>query len=187
MCDLDCFHFSPVTTSPRSVKIATTHSPRVTTTADPFIYRSVKTTTTRPLVTSTTRPLLTTTTKRAPPTRSSQPTLSTTSSTFPDRNKTTRSGTKPTVHSFWSEWSPTNDLEVEVLTVPTTNSINPATNHPTQSSNSSKIVMAPWLQEILNEAIASNNISTTTQRSFERLVQFGDGFNNVDNENNGER
>lgn len=180
MCDLDCFHFSPVTTSHRST---TTQSPMVTTIANLLItsHRSVKTTTTRPLVTTTTkRPTPT----RTPTTRSSirvttQPILSTTLSTLPGRNRTNPSGIKPTVHSFWSEWSPTNDLDVEVLTVPTTNL--------TQNSNSSKIVMAPWLQEILNEAIASNNVSATTQRSFERLVQLGDGFNTVDNENNGER
>lgn len=164
VCDLDCFHFSPVTTS----------------------HRSVKTTTLRPLVITTSRPLVTATTRRATQTtRSSirvttQTILSTTSSTLPDRNKTTRTATKPTVHSFWSEWSPTNDLNVEILTAPTANSIKP-----TQNSNSSKIVMAPWLQEILNEAIESNNISTTTQRSLNQLS--GGGFNDIDIENSGER
>lgn len=109
--------------------------------------------------------------------------MRTTLPTHSDREKTTRLQTKPTVSSFWKEWSATNDVEVFS---PTTNSWNAATK-PTQNSNSSNIVMAPWVQDILNEAIASNNFSTTTHRSFERLVQFGDGSNNINNEINGER
>ncbi len=133
---------------------------------------------------STQTPQTTRSTQRPQTTRSTQRPQTTISSilvTARPRTFTTsiRTVTKPTVPSFWTEWSPTND--VEVFTVSTTK--------PTASTNSSQMVMAPWLQDILNEAIASNNISSTTSRTFERLVQSnsGDGFNNINHNIIGER
>lgn len=180
MCDLDCFHFSPIRTSHRSIT-TTTSQPRLVTTHLPTTsLRSMKTTTAHPPVITTKRAALTRTQTTRSSLRSTTQSVMLTTLSTAQPNKTSRSPTKPTVHTFWAEWSPTNDVEVFTAS----DSKNSATK-PMQISNSSKIVMDPFLQEILNAAIASNHMSTTTQRSVDSSIIIGDGFNSI--KNNGER
>lgn len=154
------------TTSRPTTTTSRVTSPRQTTTTRRVISTLPSTTTRRPQLTTTTlRPQIT------------RPSVQVTTQPI---NPSSRTVLKPTANSFWSEWSPTNDVEVltndvEVFTIPSTGTTR-ATN-----TNNSKVTMSPFLQDILNEALASNHISTTTQRPFERLVQVnpGVGFNSL--------
>ncbi|XP_037030140.1 serine protease Hayan-like isoform X2 [Bradysia coprophila] len=166
---------NPLTTTHRSVRISTTQRAQVTATTKRVTSSSTLriTTTFRPLITSNTKRITATSTQRPQTTRSAiQVTTVATISVGPS----SRSVTKPTINSFWSQWSPTND--VEMLPIPTTK----------PTAESSQLNMAPWLQDILNEAIASNNVSTTTPRRFDSLREFnfGDGTNSIDSQSNGE-
>lgn len=143
VCDWK-FHFSPFTTPRGSVRTSTIYPPRVTT---------------------TTRRTTTSVTTQRSRSRGRFITHPVTSPTPTAKSVTTN---KPTVNPFWAEWAPTNQFEVDVFSGTATNSIDNETPQ-RQNATSSKLVMNPWLQDMLKEAIAGNNISTTTQRSFNQV------------------